>query len=260
MCRILLLDLTQILKFMPFNAVNIGNHEHYYNENIEYITEPGGFVDHWNGGYLTSNSLLAETGQPIGSRFTYLNGKKTGVSILTFGFLYNFENHCNMTDVENVEDAVQSDWFINEVTNGQYNAILFLAHMDVQDPLVYVLLNATRNIVGDDMPIQFITGHTHYRGFEILDDYATSFEAGRYLDTIGFVSFPVQKQNTTVEISDHRNDTANSTNATTQFQHVFLDANLDALKATLGVDDLTTASGSALVFSHSRDTTRPWLK
>lgn len=238
--------LTQILKFMPWDALNIGNHEHYYNVNIQHIIQENGFVEHWNGHYLTSNSILAETRQPIGSRFTYLKGKNTNVSILTFGFLYNFDLHCNMTDVEHVEDVVQSDWFVQELQNGQFNAILFLAHMDVQDPLVYVLLNATRSIVGNDMPIQFITGHTHYRGFEILDEYATSFEAGRYLDTIGFVSFPVQKQNTTVDVMDHRNDTANSTNATTQFQHVFLDANIDALKATLGVDDLTTASGSAL--------------
>jgi hypothetical protein len=51
-----------------------------------------------------------------------------------------------------------------------------------------------QNLAGIDMPVQFVTGHTHYRGVSVLDDYSTSVEAGRYLDTVGFVSFPSTKQ------------------------------------------------------------------
>jgi len=230
--------LTPILKFMPWDALNIGNHELYDNVNIEHFTKEGGFVDHWNGHYLTSNVIMADTLEPIGSRFTYLQGKNTGSKILTFGFLYDFTGHCNITEVEHVQDVVQSYWFVGELTNGDFDAILVLAHFDVEDPLVYTILNATRSIVGDSMPIQFITGHTHYRGYKELDANSVSLEAGRYLDTVGFVSFPIKKKNESIVVP--RNDSF------TFFQHVFLDANRDILKDTLGMDDMTTSSGSAL--------------
>lgn len=67
-----------------------------------------------------------------------------------------------------------------------------------------------------------------------MDNYSTSFEAGRYLDTVGFVSFPT-KQNATMD--------ANSTNL---FRHEFLDANVATLRLKLGVSTLKTESGAAL--------------
>lgn len=224
--------LTPILRFMPWDALNIGNHELYDNTNVEYITQDGGFVDQWNGRYLTSNVLLSETSEPIGNRFTYLKGSNLGSTVLTFGFLYNFWGHCNSTQVEAVEEVVRAQWFVDELSTGEYDAILVLAHMDVKDDLVYVILDGIRNVTGPDVPVQFITGHTHYRANEVLDNRASSFMAGRYLDTLGFVSFPLT-QNLTV------NETAN-------FQHVFMDANVQTLKDTLGVDEMSTSSGSAL--------------
>ena len=215
---------------MPWDALNVGNHELQENVNVDYITKTGGFVDHWGGKYLASNVLLTATDDHMGSPFTYLQGKNS--TVLTFGFLYNFQNHCNHTVVNMVEETVQEDWFIEVIMKGGYDAILVLAHMDVKDPLVYTILNATRDIVGDGMPIQFITGHTHYRANERLDTRASSFMAGRYLDTLGFVSFP--KQSSTPK--DNSSD----------FEHVFLNPNVETLQSTLGVEDMSTSSGLAL--------------
>jgi hypothetical protein len=64
--------------------------------------------------------------------------------------------------------------------------------MHVTDPLVDVIRLAIRKIVGRNISIQFITGHTHIRAYAELDDHSTSFEAGRFLDTIGFCSFPTK--------------------------------------------------------------------
>ena len=64
--------------------------------------------------------------------------------------------------------------------------------MHVTDPLVDVIRLAIRQVVGPHMSIQFITGHTHIRAYVELDPYAASFEAGRFLDTIGFCSFPTK--------------------------------------------------------------------
>ena len=103
--------LTPILEKMPWDAVNIGNHELYRNSTIEYIMKEGGFVDHWQGRYLTTNVLLVETGEPIGDRYTFLKGTFSNRTILTFGFIYDMPDSCSMTMVEYVEEVVNTDWF-----------------------------------------------------------------------------------------------------------------------------------------------------
>ena len=178
---------------MPWDAVNIGNHELYKNSTIEFITRPNGFVDFWEGKYLTSN-VLDEKGSPIGERYRYLYAPFSNKTILTFGFLYNFQRNCLMTTVESVEKVVNSTWFNDVLLEDKFDAILVLAHMGYSDPLVDVILARIRQVCGDDMPVQFITGHTHIRANQQLDYYSSSFEAGRFLDTVGLVSFPTKKK------------------------------------------------------------------
>jgi 5''-nucleotidase/2'',3''-cyclic phosphodiesterase and related esterases len=212
--------LTPILQQMPWDALNIGNHELYKNETIEYITQPGGFVDFWDGRYLTSNVLLSQSNAPIGERYTFLHGTYSGYTILTFGFLYDFLNNCQITTIETVESVVNSTWFQNVLEGNEENfdAILVLAHMDAFDPLVTVLLDKIRSICGPNMPVQFITGHSHARKFQQLDPFSTSFEAGRYLDTIGFASLSF-----------------NATSAS--FDHIFIDADIAVMKDMLDMPE-----------------------
>lgn len=115
------------------------------------------------------------------------------------------------------------------------------------------------------MPVQFVTGHSHRRDVATIDDMSMSVEAGRYLDTVGFVSFPSTKSEAkTVTVAVHDIQTslqerdANATNVTvatpapvpsSPFQHVFIDATPIALKQALGmaVDfDLKTPNGEDL--------------
>mmetsp|Transcript_13815 Transcript_13815/g.20980 ORF Transcript_13815/g.20980 Transcript_13815/m.20980 type:complete len:736 (+) Transcript_13815:3-2210(+) len=203
--------LIPILQQMPWDAVNIGNHELYQNSTIEFITRPNGFVDFWGGRYLTSNVLLNETDSPIGERYTFLKASFSNKTILTFGFLFNFQRNCLMTKVEKVEEVVQSSWFENVLSRneGDFDAILVLAHMGYSDPLLKVILYRIREICGEDMPVQFITGHTHIRANTQLDYYSSSFEAGRFLDTIGLVSFPTLDSNSTKTNSTGTNFTTN---------------------------------------------------
>ena len=82
--------LVPILEYMPWDAINIGNHELYRNSTIEYMTTVKSslynktFIEFWDGAYITSNVVLRENKQPIGSRFRFLHGKHS--TILTFGF------------------------------------------------------------------------------------------------------------------------------------------------------------------------------
>jgi len=189
--------LTPILQRMPWDAINIGNHELYKNSTVEFISQQDGFVDFWEGKYLTSNVIHKDAGpidRPIGERYRFLNAPLTGKTILTFGFLYNFKENCEITTVEDVEGVLDSTWFTNVLEGGEesFDGILVLAHMDYDDYLVTAILNKIRSICGEHMPVQFITGHTHIKAYKQLDPNSATFEAGRYLDTLGLVSFPTK--------------------------------------------------------------------
>jgi hypothetical protein len=118
--------------------------------------------------------------------------------------------------------------------------------MHVTDPLVEVIRVAIRELTPNNptMPIQFITGHTHIRSFVQLEDHAASFEAGRFLDTIGFCSFPRsstkgnQQQDDDddwlAEIrSDDDSPTASKEQQPSRFEHVFLEPNQKELASLL---------------------------
>lgn len=215
--------LTPILKEMPWDALNIGNHELYTNATIEHITE-GGFAEYWGTKYVTSNVLRADDGKALGplggARHLVLHGPTA--KVLLFGFLYDMTDSSPLVIVEPVEQVVEQKWF-TAALSGDYHAIVCLVHMDVKDPLVSVILKKIRSVVGDAMPVQFLSGHSHIRAFDQVDQHSTSFEAGHYLDTIGFVSFD-----------------KNGTN----FQHVYIEANVDALQSIIGVDDIMTENGT----------------
>jgi 2',3'-cyclic-nucleotide 2'-phosphodiesterase (5'-nucleotidase family) len=229
--------LIPLLEKMPWDAVNIGNHELYKREVIEYMTQPGGFVEWWGDRYLSSNIDLTSSMRPIGSQYHILQGHNS--SVLTFGFLFNMKDNDAMVTVHEVATVVQQDWFRNTLLEEVYDAILVLAHMDVKDDLVQVIKDAIRLQVGANVPIQFVTGHTHYRSNYRPDSSSHSVEAGRYLDTVGFVSFP--------KASTLLSELANGNgNASDLFQHVFLDANVETLTKTLAVTLLQTANGHAL--------------
>ena len=205
----------------------------YKNVNIEYLTRPGGFVDSWHGSFLTSNVLNATTRRPLGARSKLLVGRTTGVRLLTFGFLYDMPDHADSVALTLVEDAVKEAWFLDALKQtGEFDALLFLAHMDYEDRLVDVLFRAARAVVGRSVPIQFVTGHSHIRAYRDLDPYAASFEAGHYLDTVGFASFA-----------------RNGIGGNASFAHVDIDANVASMATAAGLDSpasLATPAGLAL--------------
>ena len=236
-------SLIPIIERMPWDAVNCGNHELYEESIVEYMIRPGGLVDWLGERYITSNICVRRDGRvtlpesSLGHTFRVLKGKNA--NILVFGFLYNMKDACSLIEVMEVDRVVKSSWFKDALTTSDYNVdgILVLAHMDLKDSLVEVIRKAIRQIVGETMPIQFITGHTHYRGVLELDNMSTSFEAGRYLDTVGFVSFPKQSK-----VDD-------SYNQTSALKHVFLNASKENLGMALGINrinEMTTDNGREL--------------
>jgi hypothetical protein len=156
---------------------------------IDYMTRPGGFVDWWGRRHLSSNIIMSDTKEPLSNLYLFLEGKHS--TVLVFGFIYNLLDPSPVVTVEQVEKVVKQEWFKNLLAQeSAYDAILVMAHMGTDDPLVKVIRDEIREHAGDEIPIQFITGHTHHRRYARVDDLSASFEAGRYLDTVGFVSFP----------------------------------------------------------------------
>ena len=188
--------LAPLLRQVPYDALNCGNHELYQRGNGKNNDCPisglqlNGFIDHWDGRYLTSNIVSPDSLLPVGSRYARLTGH-FGTELLVFGFFYNMEDHCPAVAVQKVETTVQAPWFVEALKQASaVDAVVVLAHMDADDPLVRVIHSAIRAVVGPRKPVQFLTGHSHQRKFSRLDGFATSFEAGCKLDTVGFISFP----------------------------------------------------------------------
>jgi len=223
------IELVPLLEHMPWDAVTIGNHELYENEFIEYITKPGGFVESFGDRYLTANVLNATTGMPLGRTHKFLHGAH-GTTLLTVGILYEMHGHGTDVTVQNVADMIQLEWFQDLLSgkNGSFDAVMILGHMHYTDPLVNVILEGIRALQ-PDVPIQFVTGHSHIRGYTDLDSASSSFEAGHYLDTVGFASFPKR-----------------SSLSSQGFQHVFIDANRETFRNISGLSDYSTEAGLAL--------------
>ncbi|CAJ1946702.1 unnamed protein product [Cylindrotheca closterium] len=215
--------LTPLLKQMPFDVINLGNHELYDNATIDFILDE--FIPDWNGHYLTSNTLYEPTRQTLGSQYCILRGRAS--TTLTFGFLFNFQGHSKNTIVENVQDVVRQSWFQHVLVNEEYDTILVMAHMHVTDPLVQIILDAIREHT--NCSVAFVTGHTHLRRYEVLDENSVSFEAGRFLDTIGFMSWNPADAAIDSPLSPEE-----------KFPHLFIDTSRDILTEILHATDNST--------------------
>ena len=227
--------LIPILERMPWDAVNCGNHELYRKDVIDYASRPAGWIDWWDPKYLTSNIVYTSNQKTVGNQYRLLKGPTS--TVLTFGFLYNMKDNDSTVTVHEVGSVVEQPWFTNALQTPGVDAILVLAHMDHDDALISVILTKIRSVLGPNMPVQFVAGHTHIRGVHNPDASSSSFEAGRYLDTVGFVSFP-------------RRDTLAAapagSNTTSLFQHTFLDASRGVLENVLNGPTLGTNEGAEL--------------
>mmetsp|Transcript_20753 Transcript_20753/g.42200 ORF Transcript_20753/g.42200 Transcript_20753/m.42200 type:complete len:551 (-) Transcript_20753:138-1790(-) len=193
--------ITPIIQQMPFAALTSGNHELYHDSTITNIAQSG-FVEHWNGHYLTANIHNATTGKLIGNPYTLITGKM-GTKLLVMGFLYNMQNSCEAVTVTPVQKALQEPWFDEAMEDADgVDAIVVLVHMDAKDPLIQSIISAIR-AKDATSSIVFLAGHTHIRDFHTFDERCVSMESGKYLDTVGFISCDLPSSATDGMMCDH---------------------------------------------------------
>ncbi|WEW54843.1 hypothetical protein PRK78_000269 [Emydomyces testavorans] len=182
-----------IFSEIDYDLLAIGNHELYVTE-VAYqsyanISKPFGER------YLTSNVQLLnrETGQfqDFGSKYRYFITKH-GLRIMAFGVLFDFTGNSNVSRVTKAEDMVKESWFKNAVNSRRpIDLFVVIGHNAVRPTAssstfgtVYKAIRAMR----PDIPIQTFGGHTHVRDFVVYDEMSTGLEAGRYCETLGWLS------------------------------------------------------------------------
>lgn len=130
------------------------------------------------------------------------------------------EDNTDVVTIETVEDTVASDWFRDALTTEMFDAVVVLFHIDYRDPLVTTVLNGIRSISGN-VPVQFLTGHSHLRGYNEPDAYSSNLEADYYFNTLGYSSFNLP--------TNSDGDTENS-KAQMEFFHEYVDVNVAVLQ------------------------------
>ncbi|KAK9477388.1 Metallo-dependent phosphatase-like protein [Lipomyces japonicus] len=179
----------QILIMAPIDLMSIGNHELYKCEVTQQTYDR--LAPHFDGRYLTSNveiQLDNGTWVHIGKRSYRFTTKNQKINIMAFGFLFDFKLNCDNSRVSEVEDVVQQAWFQSAIREPGIDMFLVFGHYPIRFwPEMWAIHSAIR-AVHKNIPIQYFGGHSHIRDFVVLDSHATALQAGRFLETIGWLS------------------------------------------------------------------------
>jgi len=238
-------NLLPIVNALPWDAMTMGRQEATYSDVLRDVNET--ILPQHN--YITSNVLWTETKQPYGQRYGLLRG--TNSTLLVLGFLYDGVRSSETIQVLPIEQVVREKWFQDVLRptaeENQYDAIVVMAHMDIDSPLIHVLHQEIRLLVDPQMPIQFLAGRSHKRAFANSiqkDHYVHKLEAGGLFDTIGWVSMP--KFETAKQFQPRG---GGAKKLETVFVQEFLNTSQAVLHSILGLGDdeeLRTEEGSSL--------------
>lgn len=180
--------LYDIFREQEVDIICTGNHELYQLDTAarEYdLTVPN-----FKGRYLASNLdyIDPKTGKqvPMAQRYRLFTTKNQGIRVLAFGFLFDFPGNAKNTVVQPVEKTIQEQWFQDAIRE-KVDIFVVIGHVTLPGPEYKALYNAIRK-QNWDTPIQFFGGHSHIRDFHKYDSSAYGLQAGRYMETIGWMS------------------------------------------------------------------------
>ncbi|KAM0749330.1 hypothetical protein T439DRAFT_290562 [Meredithblackwellia eburnea MCA 4105] len=181
------------LKFfqrMPYDVVTTGNHELYKYPVARSVYE--NLSKHYGENYVVSNvNITLEEGAesvPIGSRFRKFR-TEMGRNVTALGPLFFFKAHAKGTDVQEPKEMIKELWF-REAIEEEPSFFLLVGHMSIQkeeDSEWRVIFKAIRS-VHPFTPILIFGGHHHIRDCLQEDPRSMSLAAGRYMETIGWMS------------------------------------------------------------------------
>jgi len=216
----------EIMRELPWDAVTLGEHDLKNETHIIKYLEPGNMVDYWAESLVTSNILMGGIRGLLGNQFRKIVLPQSGKTLLVMSFLDPTLQH----DIDSLIALDHINHTVNmlgsELVSDDVDGLLVMAHMGIQSPTLQPMLLELRAKVGDTMPIQIITGHTHTLDKQSLDTHAMAFEAGFNMKGMGFVRFDFDSSN---------------------MEGKFLEtSDMDKLAETLGVEKFETSSGDQL--------------
>ncbi|GAA5864272.1 hypothetical protein JCM8547_001314 [Rhodosporidiobolus lusitaniae] len=201
-----------IFSSMPYDLVTTGNHELYKDPVASYVssTLSRNFGPKW----VVSNVNLTDpvTGQKtklMGNRFRKFETEQ-GRRVTAFGPLFEFKGSLSSTfamrrsefltttepaahgkniSVQSPHLMVKEPWFLEAIAD-KPDFFLFAGHMSIriEPDSQWSLIVRTIRGLHPRTPVLVFGGHHHIRDCVQEDEYSMSLAAGRYMETIGWMS------------------------------------------------------------------------
>ncbi|KAG0268256.1 hypothetical protein DFQ27_007224 [Actinomortierella ambigua] len=176
-----------IFEKVRYDLLTPGNHELYDNELANTMYKI--YAPRWGNRYLTSNvffkDVVTNKTVPLGTQYTTFRGK-FGTRVLAYGFMYNFTTPATNAVVEFCNTTVQQQWFLESLKE-ESDIIVIVGHNPVRSPELRMVIDAIRQ-VHPARPIIVFGGHNHVRDFTQYDARAAGLSAGRFMETVGWMS------------------------------------------------------------------------
>ncbi|KAF7533318.1 hypothetical protein G7054_g7190 [Neopestalotiopsis clavispora] len=222
---------SDIYKEQDIDILCTGNHELYIADSVQ--REHDVTVPNYKNSYLASNLdyIEPQTGNqiPQAQRYKKFKTKNQGLTVVAFGFLFNFDRNANNSVVQNVEDTIKESWF-QEAIREKPDIFVVTGHVGLRMKEFDLIFNAIRDH-NWDTPIAILGGHAHVRDFRKFDDKAYAIASGRYMETIGWMSVD--------GIKKRSKEDATSMVASPTFKRRYIDNNLLGLQYHAGLNETT---------------------
>lgn len=212
------------------DLICVGNHELYQASTAE--REVNTTVPNFKDKYIASNLdyIDPKSGErkPVAQRYRKFKTKNQGLSIVAFGFIFDFTGNANNTVVQPVAEAIQEQWFQDAIRE-KPDLFLVPGHVGLRMEEFRTIFTAIRK-QNWHTPIVFFGGHAHVRDARQFDSQAFAMASGRYFETIGFMSIDGLKKKSTDELS---------TNASPKVDRKYIDTNLLGMYYHSGKNETT---------------------
>ena len=130
-----------IFKNQAVDIMTCGNHELYINTTAS--SEFQRLVPMYTNSYLASNlnitSPITSQSVPFAQRFKKFRTPNQNITILAFGFIYNFGRYANNVQIQKVQDALKETWFQNALKDPEVDLFLVAGHMQLDQQLPWLV-------------------------------------------------------------------------------------------------------------------------
>ncbi|KAI8614874.1 Metallo-dependent phosphatase-like protein [Chytriomyces sp. MP71] len=182
-----------VIEYADYDVLSIGNHELYVNDIIDDVH--ANVSPAWGSKFLTGNVYYNSNGttSTFANKFRKFTGTK-GTRVTALGFLFDFTQFGTHALVTKVEMEVQQTWFTDAIADAP-DFFLLVGHLHLRGTNYtetsaewQAAISAIRRVHAT-VPILIFGGHEHLRDFKVMGKNVYGLEAGRYMETVGFVSF-----------------------------------------------------------------------